>query len=144
LQPVAWDEVGGKIWIPTWETYAGNYAKVLAGITPSSLPELSQNLDAFSCHLRDSDGEDLAPEEHRQQAVAILGVAIALALSRNGWELRALPGEDVICEHAETLINPFDIVPKLVSGELTPEAWQEFSVGAGIADLDLGSGTSIT
>jgi len=31
--------------------------------------------------------------------------------------------------------------PKLASGELTAEAWQDFSVVAGIADLDLAGET---
>jgi len=141
---VAWEEVGWKIWAPTWETYAGKYAKVLAGNTPCTLPELSQNLDAFSYRLRESDGEDLAPEERRQQATATLGIALAVALSRNGWKLQVFPGDDVVCECKEAIIKPFDIVPKLASGELTPEAWQELSVGYGIADLDLGGGTVIT
>ena len=144
LQLVAWEEVGWKIWAPTWETYAGKYAKVLAGNTPCTLPELSQNLDAFSHRLRESDGEDLAPEERRQQATATLGIALAVALSRNGWKLQVLPGDDVVCDCKEAIIKPFDIVQKLAPGELTPEAWQELSVGYGIADLDLGGGTVIT
>jgi heat shock protein HtpX len=142
-QLVAWDDVGWKIWAPTWETYAGEQAKVLSGITPRTLPQMARNLDPFSRRLRGANSEDLTAEERRAQASAILGVALAVALHRNGWELHALPGEDAVCERNGTLIKPFDIVPKLASGELTPEAWQEFFVGAGIADLDLGEGTMI-
>jgi hypothetical protein len=102
------------------------------------LPALSQNLDALSHRLRECDGEDLAPEQRHQHAMATLGVALAVALSRNGWQPHVLPGDDVICERHGTLIKPLDIVPKLASGELTAEAWHELCVGAGIADLDLG------
>jgi Zn-dependent protease with chaperone function len=144
LQLVAWEEVGWRIWAPAWEDYAGKYTKVLAGNTPYNLPKLSQNLDVFSHRLRESDGEDLAPEERRQQATATLGIALAVALCRNGWKLQVLPGDDVVCECKEAIIKPFDIVPKLAAGELTPEAWQELSVDYGIADLDLGGGTVIT
>jgi hypothetical protein len=49
----------------------------------------------------------------------------------------------VVCERKGTFIKPFDVVPKLASGELTPEAWQGFCVGAEISDLDLGGGCSI-
>jgi hypothetical protein len=66
-----------------------------------------------------------------------------VALNRHGWQLHVLPGEDAVCERNGNLIKPFDIVPNLASGELTPEAWREFAVGAGIADLDLGGGTMI-
>jgi heat shock protein HtpX len=140
-QLVAWDDVGEKIWAPTWEAYAGEYSKVLSGITPRTLPQLARNLDSFSQRLRESDGADLAAEERRKQASATLGVALAVALSRNGWELHVFPGEDAVCERNGTLMKPFDMVPKLASGELTAEAWQDFSGVAGIADLDLGGET---
>jgi heat shock protein HtpX len=137
-QLVAWDDVGEKIWAPTWEAYAGEYAKALSGITPWTLPQLALNLDPFSDRLRESDGADLPSDERRERAATTLGVALAAALSRNGWELHVSPDEDVVCERNGTRLKPFDIVPKLASGELTAEAWQEFSIGAGIADLDLG------
>ena len=140
-QLVAWEDVGGKIWAPTWEAYAGEYAKVLAGITPRTLPQLARNLDPFSERLRESDGADLAAEERRKHASATLGVALAVALSRNGWELHVSPGEDAVCERNGTRLKPFDMVPQLASGELTAEAWQDFCIGAGIADLDLGGET---
>jgi hypothetical protein len=140
-QLVAWDDVGGKIWAPTWEAYAGEYTKVLSGITPRTLPQLARNLDPFSERLRESDGADLPAEERRKQASATLGVALAVALSRNGWQLYVFPGEDAVCARNGTLIKPFDIVPQLASGELTAEAWQDFSVVAEIADLDLGGET---
>jgi heat shock protein HtpX len=142
-QLMAWDDVGGKIWVPTWEAYVGDYAKVLSGITPWTLPQFALNLDPFSDRLRESDGADLPSEERREQAAGILGVALAVALSRNGWELHVTPGDDAVCERNGALIKPFDIVPKLALGEITAEAWREFSVGAGIADLDLGGETIV-
>ncbi|MGH8069870.1 MAG: M48 family metallopeptidase [Candidatus Entotheonellia bacterium] len=137
FQSVAWDEVGWKIWVPAWEAYAGKYANVLAGNTPRALPEIAQNLEAFSHRLREADGEDLAPEDRRQQAAATLGIALTVALRRNGWELHVLPGEDAICECKGIIIKPFDIVPELLSGELSSEAWHDLCVNSGIAGLDL-------
>ena len=137
FQSVAWDEVGWKFWVPAWEAYTGKYANALAGNTPRALPEISQNLEAFSHRLREADGVDLAPEDRCQQAAATLGMALTVALSRNGWELHVIPGEDTICERKGTVIKPFDIVPELVSGELSPETWHELCVNSGIADLDL-------
>jgi heat shock protein HtpX len=141
LPLVAWEGTGWKIWAPPWEDYVGKYAKVLARTTPHTLADLSQSLEALSHRLRESDGEDLAPEECRQQATATLGIALAVALSRSGWKLQILPGDDVHSERKEAIIKPFDIVAKPAPGELTPEAWQGLSVGHGIADLDLGGGT---
>jgi hypothetical protein len=108
-----------------------------------TLPQFALNLDPFSDRLRESDGADLPSEERREQAAGILGVALAVVLSRNGWELYISPGDDAVCERNGALIKPFDIVPKLALGEITAEAWREFSVGAGIADLDLGGETIV-
>jgi hypothetical protein len=137
-QLVAWDDVdedlanlGGLCWSSEssfWNTLA-----------PSL--NLLRNLDPFQNAFGSPTGQ-IGTGERREQAAATLGVALAVALSRNGWELRP-PGEDVVCERDGTLIKPFDIIPKLASGELTAEAWQEFSNGAGIADLDLGGETII-
>jgi heat shock protein HtpX len=143
LPLLAWDDVGRKIWVPAWEAYVEKYAEVLAGTTPRALPTLSQNLDALSHRLRECDGEDLGPEQRHQQAMATLGVALAVTLSRNGWDPHVLPGDDVVCERNGTLIRPLDIVPKLAAGELTPTAWHELCVGSGIAELELGRGTVV-
>src|SRR5262245_5437321 len=86
-QLVAWSDVGWKVWAPTWEAYAGEHAKALSGITPRSLPHIARNLDLFSRRLRRADSEDRAVEERREQASATLGIALAVALSRKGWEL---------------------------------------------------------
>ena len=141
MQLIGWSEVGWKIWVPAWEAYVGRYTQVLAGNTPRTFPELSQSLDSWARRLHEFDGEDLAPEERYQQATATLGIALIVALSRHGWQLEVLPGDDVVCEYKGTSIKPFDIVPKLASGELTAEAWDELCVGTGIADLDLGDAT---
>jgi heat shock protein HtpX len=61
-QSVTWEDVGEKVWAPTWEAYAREYTNVLSGITPRTLPQLAQNLDPFSERLRERDGTDLAAE----------------------------------------------------------------------------------
>jgi heat shock protein HtpX len=103
-QLVPWNDVGWRIWIPTWQTYAGEHAKALSGITPRSLPHIARNLDLFSRRLRGADSEDLTAEERREQGSATLGIALAVALSRNGWELDVPPGEDVVCKRYGRLI----------------------------------------
>ncbi|HSF31442.1 MAG TPA: M48 family metallopeptidase [Candidatus Tectomicrobia bacterium] len=144
LPLLAWDDVGKKVWVPAWEAYTGKYAEALAGNTLGALPALLQNVDAFSLRLRRCDGEDLGPEQRRQQVITTLGVALTVALSRNGWQPHVLPGDEVVCERNGTLIKPLDIVSKLASGELTPDAWHDLCVGAGIAELDLGGGSVVT
>jgi heat shock protein HtpX len=139
VQLIGWSEVGWKIWVPAWEAYVGRYAQVLAGNTPRTFPELSHNLDAWARRLHEFDGEDLAPEERYQQATATLGIALIVALCRDGWQVHVFPGDDVVCEYKGTVLKPLDIVPQLACGELTPDAWHELCLETGIADLDLGA-----
>ncbi len=134
LKPVTWEEVGHEIWAPTWEAETRKYGEALAGITPARLPEISQTLDAFASQL----AEDVAPAERQKQATAILSMAFAVALNGKGWKVHALPGDDVVFEYNGFRIKPFEVVPKLVSGELTSEAWNQLCVTYEIADLDLG------
>jgi heat shock protein HtpX len=141
---VAWKDVGWKVWVPTWETSTRDYVRALTGMTPSTLPHLAQNLDSLPRRLWGSDPQDIPTDESRRQVSALLGIALALALSQGGWELCVLPGEDAVCERHGTRIKPFDVVSQLTSGELTPEAWQEFCIKAEIADLDLGGNTFTT
>jgi heat shock protein HtpX len=138
LKSVAWENVGQDIWLPGWETETRKY-EALAGITAAKLPETSQALSAFASQL----GEEVASEEQQKHATAILGMALAVALKAEGWKVHALPGADVICEYKAFSIKPFEIVPKLASGELTPESWNKLCATYGIADLDLGPKTAI-
>jgi hypothetical protein len=41
LKPLAWDEVGEKIWVPASEAYTQRYGEDLTGITPRAIPEFS-------------------------------------------------------------------------------------------------------
>ena len=75
--------------------------------------------------------------------IGMNSIALAVALHGNGWELHVRPGEDPRLEHEGNSIKPFDIMLKLASGELTPEAWREFCVRSGIMHLDLGGEVAI-
>jgi Zn-dependent protease with chaperone function len=144
LQSVAWDEVGRKVWLPVWEDYTKKRRRVLVGITPYTLPEVVQDLDTYSRRLEVYDARDLTPEERYQQIATLLGTALAVALYRDGWELLTLPGDDVACERQGTVLKPFDIIPHLIAGAITPAAWQKFCVTAGIAELALDGTASAT
>jgi hypothetical protein len=41
LKPLAWDEVGEKIWVPASEAYRQRYGEDLTSITPRAIPEFS-------------------------------------------------------------------------------------------------------
>jgi hypothetical protein len=142
LPLVAWDEVGQKIWLPVWADYTKKRRKILAGITACTLPEVVQNLEVYARRHRAYDARDLTPEQRYQEVTALMSTALAVALHQDSWKLLTLPGDDVICERKGTVLKPFDIIPQLVTGEITPAAWQAFCATADIADLALDGGAT--
>jgi hypothetical protein len=46
------------------------------------------------------------------------------------------PGEEVVFGHEGVNIKPFEIVPKLASGDLLPECWYQLYRTAGIEEVE--------
>src|ERR1700752_3336046 len=84
-------------------------------------PHFARNLDSLARRLWGSHSEDRPAEERRGQASAILGVALAVALGRDGWELRVLPGEDAVCEDHGTLMVIVHAVPERAFKNMSDE-----------------------
>lgn len=120
LQPIAWHEVGMRVWIPIWDTYVRKYGQELVGVPLLRLPDLCKKAYA-------SD----------QQAYFTLGSAVAVALHLKGWNLLAELGEAVVLERDGANIKPFVVVPKLASGDLPPESWYQLCMTHGIEDVPL-------
>jgi hypothetical protein len=136
FETIEWDDVGDKVYMPLWEKHYGQFGTKLSGKTPSMLPEASADLPAFGRSLSPSR---LGKDEAIDLAVLTVGCALALALRRLGWSLSAPPGAPVVFRKGEQAIEPFDVLKKLAAKELAPQAWQDASVAAGIAAIDLGA-----
>ena len=61
-------------------------------------------------------------EQRHAEARRFIGIALTVALVDLGWEMRGDLGDPVTCAREAETIEPFALVAKFQSGELTPEA----------------------
>lgn len=138
LRRVSWDEVGPMVMIPAWKASLGEYAALLEGITAESLAETAKNLGAIGPSIRDPKGMLLTPEQRKQSAGRLLGVALGLALLERGWQLEAQPGNFRLYRGSEKL-DVFGMIQELAFGKVAQEAWRERCRELGIAGATLGT-----
>lgn len=138
---MTWEDAGTEVYVPVWEERARRYASTLKGITPTALPDLSGEIRNLGRTIVSMEPEASLDEEvdFAQVAASVIGSALAVALHRQGWELYALPGEEVYARQGEKTIKPFEAMQQLASGKLDAAAWRQQCADAGIANVDLGS-----
>jgi hypothetical protein len=108
----------------------------IRGLSPAQLPGRSSELERLGRDLLGKPGDR---DELRSHAGFILGAALAVALLRRGWSLRAEPGDPVTLEQGGVLLSPFSLFGDLEEKRMTPEQWVALCAQAGISDLDLGA-----
>lgn len=133
---VDWEKVGEEVYLPSWRSVTAEYNQALQGVRPVDFPQVASDLIAFGKRFTPKSqlpGVDVL----KRRAAESVGAAFALALHKHGWLLRADPGEPFRFIRDETRVEPFSILNKLNSGELSKEAWEQQCRDAGFADWDL-------
>jgi Zn-dependent protease with chaperone function len=138
LRPLTWDEVGARVYLQPWEDLARQQGVALEETTAASLADLSQDMDPLDTYFARYATRGLSEEHIRGLGYTAVGAALATVLRRQGWELNSRPGVGFRMRLGENEIAPFSVLPRLVSGELTPEVWRKQCEEAGISDLSLG------
>jgi heat shock protein HtpX len=136
LRHVNWNEVGPMVTIPAWKSAVREYAVLLEGISAESIFEAAKNLSAMGARIRDPKGMLLTPEQRRQRAAHLLGVALGLALLEKDWQLEAEPANFYLHRGSERL-NVFDEVQKLAHEKLAEGEWVERCKEWGVAGVAL-------
>ena len=142
LAPIAWSEVGERVYQPIWQEEAKSAA---AHVSPVCVEALAERASALSETLGAKllPGVDAVPVEARQlRGNFALGAALAVALSQAGWATEAPPGEPVTLKGPSGSLDPFATVQALVKGELGAAAWGQQCERLGIGGLELLSATS--
>ena len=133
---VTWDEVASSVTIPGWRAFAKQHGGSLDGIAVGSIAYAFPKLAEIGAKIPDPKGMLLTPTQRTQRAGQLLSVGLALALLDNGWQLHVAPGVFHFQKGSEQL-NPFLIVPQLMEGKLTREAWAKRSEELGLAQMPL-------
>ena len=123
LRPLAWDEVGMQVLVPSWEAQVREDAELLAGQTVADLPRLAPH--------------STSDEAFRRARIVSIWVALGVALASAGWSVDALPGAPLILRRASDTVEPCPVARELASGELTAQAWAERCSTLGIGGLRL-------
>ena len=138
LRPLTWDEVATRVYLQPWEDLARQQSVALGGMTAESLADLSQEMGPLDAYFGRYSAQGLSEEHIRGLGFTAVGAALATALWKEGWELNQRPGVGFRMRRGESEIAPFSVLPRLVSGEITPEAWRKQCADAGISDLAIG------
>ena len=108
--------------IPGWKQYVAEYAEPLRGVTAASLPDQVGRFREIGSRIRDPKGMLLSPEQRTGRAAGLFASALALAMIRNGWDLKVQPGVFVM-SHGTQELNPFQAVEQMMRNKLSREAW---------------------
>lgn len=147
LRPLAWEDVGVHMHLPTWQHIVRQNAGALAGLTAGALPEIILEASTVSrqhhtARPKQRVASRAFPLSARRTA-GVLGAALAVALYRHGWRLSTPPGGDITLCSGANEIRPFDVVQRLAGGRLSAEAWRGLCSEAKISDLDLMVGVNV-
>ena len=129
---LGWEEVGDKVWLPMWHGYATKLESVLTGVTPASLPTTAwERIGRRFLGRGTGDANEAAD--------FVVGVALALVLSRAGFILESYPGTPHTLVGLGERIEVFSVRERLTQGAEAADSWRDFCSRAGIADVDLGT-----
>lgn len=137
LQPIPWEEVAARVYLPQWTALVKTNTAVLAGLTPATLPTGPEALKALGLRLRLPDGGAPDDANAADLAGAVLGAALSVLLAGRGGRINTDPGQSIALSLGSISLEPFGILQALASGKLTTEAWQQQCHELGIAAVDL-------
>ena len=91
---------------------------------------------AAGAQAKDQAADDLALLASRQ-----LAMAVAVAMVKRGFAVRALPGSPVVLEKGALRLDPFTALDRVASGEGEPAlaAWRSLVREAGVGGDALGA-----
>jgi heat shock protein HtpX len=132
LTSLSWDEVGTRIALPAWKTFAKPFSSRLAGVTPAALPTLDWAALGGKLNPGGTGAEAL------QAANTVVGVAVGLALVRQGYALDSRPGAGPALVHGDERVQVFGLRERLGRAAKEVDEWRAFCERTGIGGDDLG------
>lgn len=139
LKPVAWADVGTRVYVPRWRELAAANGAALSGLTPESLTAAGCQDAEFLGRFVSLSGKSPDASQRLDLAEAVIGSALVLAVLALGGELSAGPGEKVTVRRAGEALEPFGVVGALARSELGDATWLSRVDALGLRGVDLGA-----
>ncbi|HJZ63800.1 MAG TPA: M48 family metallopeptidase [Candidatus Acidoferrum sp.] len=136
MKQVSWDELGEKVTIPAWTAQVAKYSRFLQGETCEMLPRALKKIPEIAAAVENPRGRLLSPQQKSQRAFQLLGIALGLALLRNGWKLNAQPASFYVYRGNERLEIFADLM-NLQQGKTAPEKWTSLCEQWGVVEAPL-------
>lgn len=137
IQPLSWDEVGQRVYLPSWALLVKANASILSGMTPESLPRIASDIEGFSARVVGPDGSPPTSDIRPALADAVIGAALSIHLVRRGALIETRPGDPIVLRHPSTTLAPFSLLGELAAQKIPEQEWQATLDRLGIRGLDL-------
>lgn len=145
LKPIRWDEAVQYAFLPHWQKTVETYRSILRNLTPARIFETAQDIPTFfekvarAGNFLPSNVQPSQVAQDKQMEVIsnVIGSALASALNRDGWIIKANPGEEVMCVKGNKELRPFSLSTQLVSRQIPAEQWQRLCEEYQISELAL-------
>jgi hypothetical protein len=119
-----------------WRKTVHRFAQFLSAHTADALPLDRAQLAAVGSSL--PGGGTRSSDERVKMAASVLSCAVAVVLLDAGATLKTQPGQPFSFHRAGVSIEPFNDLPRVVSGELPLTEWKARCHAIGIAGRPLG------
>ena len=137
--PVSWGQAVGAMLPRQWARIDSRILAPLANNTIADCAAVAADAESFGRRVAAIEGSKATePAELRELTQNVLGVALALALHRAGWQVEAPPGMQVaMVSNDGRQLMPFSASAQLVGGEIGPDRWREACDRLDIAERPL-------
>jgi Zn-dependent protease with chaperone function len=139
LVPLDWEDVGEALFPRVWAAVVERARPHLAGLTPGGLPADPAFYAAFARQVLGGVADGEAPPALAVRGASQIAAAVMLVLRRQGWTVRARPGEALLLEHDGLTWEPLPRLLEVARGAPVIAAWRAECERAGVAGVDLGS-----
>ena len=140
LRQIGWEQLAYDMYPAEWRKTVYQFAEFLSKHTADALPVDRAQLAAVGALL--PGGGTRSSEERVSTACGVMSCGVAVALLDLGATLQTQPGQPFSFHRSGVSIEPFNDVPKVVSGELSMAEWKARCHAIGIAGRPLGALTS--
>jgi heat shock protein HtpX len=143
LKSVPWDEVGRLVYLPYWKSIFTEERDLLGDLTTATVPEVLAKPEENAARIRSIRVDMLNMKMRHDYLFEIVGVALALALLQEGWQMAIVPGVPICFEKTGQRIYPFKLIRDLAEKKISAEDWLTAIARADLSNSSLGKTTEI-